>query len=156
VCVDCEIASDSCIHFSRGLTTALLSVRVGDSSYHRSDLEGALKARLKLSSSSSGAASSPEDSKIISSLYESMKSVETISSQLPHIVERLHQLSSLHTQAADFATRLTAVEKSSEDLERMLSNLEETLRNVERGCIENLQVMEKNVLFLDERIQKLL
>jgi len=122
----------------------------------RSDLEGALKARLKLSSSSSGAASSPEDSKIISSLYESLKSVETISSQLPHIVERLHQLAFLHTQAADFATRLTAVEKSSEDLERLLSNLEETLQNVERGCIENLHVMEKNVLFLDERIQKLL
>lgn len=84
-----------------------------------------------------------------------MKSVEGVSSQLPFIVDRLHQLAFLHTQAADFATRLTATEKSSKDLERLLCNLEETLQNVEQGCVENLHVMEKNVLFLDERLQNL-
>ncbi len=122
----------------------------------RSDLEAALKVRSKLSASLSGTqAASQEDIQLISSLYDSMKSVEGVSSQLPLIVNRLHQLAFLHTQAADFANRLVATEKSSTELERLLCNLEDTLQKVEKGCIENLHIMEKNVLVLDERLQNL-
>jgi len=124
----------------------------------RSDLEAALKARSKLSSSASllsSTTTATEDAKTISSLYESMKSVEVVSSQLPAIIERVHQLATLHGQAADFSTRLVAIESGVRDVERLLRSLEETLDNAEKGCIANLDIMEKNVTQLDERMKTL-
>jgi len=113
----------------------------------RSDLEAAMKARSKLTSISGS-----EDSKTITFLHDQMTKLDSLSSELPVIAERLKNLSSLHTQTASFATRLSTLERSSIDVERSFRSLEDALKSVEDGTIKNLHVIESNMKLLDERL----
>mmetsp|Transcript_20070 Transcript_20070/g.30766 ORF Transcript_20070/g.30766 Transcript_20070/m.30766 type:complete len:361 (+) Transcript_20070:70-1152(+) len=116
----------------------------------KSDLEAASKAKAKISASSSS-----EDTKTIAKLYEQMIRLDDLSAQLPVLVQRMKQLSTLHQQAATFANRLTAVEDAVADAERMLGSVEASLEKVEAGSVKNLQVIESNISILDERLNKL-
>ena len=116
----------------------------------KSDLEAASKAKTKLSASSSS-----EDTKTIAKLYDQMTRLDDLSTQLPIVVQRMKQLSTLHQQAATFANRLTAVENATADAERMLGIVEASLEKVETGSVQNLQVIESNISILDERLNKL-
>jgi len=117
----------------------------------RSDLEAAAKARSKLSYN----ISSSEDSKIISSLYDQLLSLEEVSGQLPSIVQRLEQLSVLHNQATGFSSRLLGVERDVLQLERTVCHAEQAFSKVENGCKDNLVRLEKFMEQMDIRLNKL-
>lgn len=135
--------------------TEILEAAAAKAKVIRADLEAANKARSKLTSSMLLAGhSAGEDAKVISSLHEQMTDIEGVSSQLPAIVQRLQQLSQLHGQAADFSTRLAAVESMARDSERLVASLEETLDHVEKGSVSNLKIIEKNMKTLDEKMKK--
>ena len=93
-----------------------------------------------------------ETSKTITFLHDQMTKLDSLSSELPVIAERLKNLSSLHTQTASFATRLSTLERSSIDVERSFRSLEDALKSVEDGTIKNLHVIESNMKLLDERL----
>mmetsp|Transcript_59652 Transcript_59652/g.69714 ORF Transcript_59652/g.69714 Transcript_59652/m.69714 type:complete len:399 (-) Transcript_59652:241-1437(-) len=136
--------------------TEILEAAAAKAKVIRADLEAANKARSKLTSSMLLAGhSAGEDAKVISSLHEQMTDIEGVSSQLPAIVQRLQQLSQLHGQAADFSTRLAAVESMARDSERLVASLEETLDHVEKGSLSNLKIIEKNMKTLDEKMKKI-
>lgn len=116
----------------------------------RADLEAAAKARSKLSSSLSSLPA--EDAAAISALHEQLLDLEGVSAHLPAIVSRLGELSELHTQAADFSTRLSAVEGATDETERLLRGVEEAIERVESGWKSNLEAVERSVAKIDERV----
>lgn len=118
----------------------------------RSDLEAASKARNKLASA---ATFRKEDAKTIAALYDQMTQLEGLSGHLPALVARLQQLATLHAQSSTFSVRLTQSEKEVVQLQALVKQLEETVTKVETGMVENVEVIEKNMQQLDERIKKL-
>mmetsp|Transcript_25055 Transcript_25055/g.54624 ORF Transcript_25055/g.54624 Transcript_25055/m.54624 type:complete len:425 (-) Transcript_25055:2079-3353(-) len=119
----------------------------------RADLEAAAKAKTKLSAALSTL--SANDAKTISSLHTQLQDLEGISAHLPTIVSRLQDLSSLHTQASSFATRLTAVENAANEAARLIKGVEDAVDKVETGWQANSSAIESNVKALDERIKSL-
>lgn len=120
----------------------------------KADLEAAAKAKLKLSSSigSSSSAAATEDTKTIAYLHNQMTQLSEISLQLPVMAQRLGQLSALHIQSATFGNRLIAMERVSNDVEKLLGNIEEALGRVEDGCEKNLALIISNINSLDDRM----
>jgi len=117
----------------------------------RSDLEAALKARSKLSLSTT----SSEDATIISNLHDQLLSVTNVSTQLPFIIQRLEQLSCLHNQSSTFSTRLMSVEKDVMNLERVVGSMEESM-----GCLDvdwntNFERLQCFMNDLDQRMKEL-
>ena len=134
----------------------------------RADLEAAARAKTKLGSatatsskSSSSAATTATttaelDSQIISALHAQLIELDGISHSLPALTHRLLELSNLHTNAAEFASRLSDAEMAIGRSERMLSNVEEALTKMELGWKENRDVLERNVKRLDDMVLSLM
>jgi methyl-accepting chemotaxis protein len=83
-------------------------------------------------------------------LHNQLQQLEGISSHLPLLTARLSELSQLHTNAAEFGSRLDAAEETLGRTEALLSNLEEAVGRMEKGWKENMERMERNVNRLDE------
>jgi len=114
----------------------------------RTDLEAVAKHRSKIPLP-------PEDSKAITHLHEQMQSLSSLSKELPLVVTRLTDLASLHSQASDFASRLTGVEDNITNAERLLVNFETVMDRVEAGCVENVKIVDDNMKHLDQRMEEL-
>ena len=130
----------------------------------RADLEAAARAKTKLGgggtskppSSSSTTTTTVEDSQIISALHAQLIELDGISTHLPALTLRLHELSNLHVHAAEFHSRLSDAELAVCRSERMLLNVEEALTNMDRGWKENRNVLERNVKRLDEMMMMMM
>ena len=125
----------------------------------RADLEAAARARSKLASkSSSGDARAggqkQEDSRTIAALHDQMTELEGISAHLPALAVRLLELSNLHSNAAEFASRLEAAEGAVNRSEVVLTSVEGVLKKMEGGWKENMESVEKNVERLDKILSK--
>ena len=116
----------------------------------RADLEAASKARNKLT-----ATYKKEDSKTIQELYQQMTELEGVSQYLPALTARLQQLATLHVQSASFATRLRQTEEHASHASAQLTQLEQTMDALRQGMVDNVQLVEKNLKSLDERLNKL-
>ncbi len=125
----------------------------------RADLEAAARAKTKLGSSSCANPSTTallEDSQVISTLHAQLIELDGISTHLPALTLRLLELSNLHTQAAEFAYRLTDAELAVSRSERVLLSVEASLKKMEDGWKENTNVLERNVKRLDDMMLRLL
>ena len=119
----------------------------------RADLEAAARARAKLASSSkSSASTSKDDAQVISALHAQLVELEGMSSHLPALTTRLVELSTLHSNAADFASRLHAAEEAVARSEGVLRSVEGALSKMEGGWEANMEGVRKNV----DRLDKLL
>jgi ABC-type transporter Mla subunit MlaD len=78
--------------------------------------------------------------------------LEGISAFLPALASRLSELSNLHSNAAEFGSRLGAAEETLNRSEALLSNVEEALAKMEVGWKENMEAVERNVKQLDELV----
>ena len=119
----------------------------------RADLEAAARAKTKLASKSSSAAAGQhqkEDAAIIAALHSQLLELQGLSSHLPALTLRLAELSNLHSNAADFSSRLTAAEVAVGRSEGMLHNVNEALSSMETGWKDNMDRVEGNVKRLDE------
>ena len=119
----------------------------------RADLEAAARAKTKLASKSSSAAAGQhqkEDAAIIAALHTQLLELQGLSSHLPALTLRLAELSNLHSNAADFSSRLTAAEVAVGRSEGMLHNVNEALSSMETGWKDNMDRVEGNVKRLDE------
>mmetsp|Transcript_25366 Transcript_25366/g.50547 ORF Transcript_25366/g.50547 Transcript_25366/m.50547 type:complete len:382 (+) Transcript_25366:126-1271(+) len=117
----------------------------------RADLEAAARARSKMSPVGDIA-----DAKKVIALHAALVDVEDVLDQLPDISERLRQLSTLHTVAADFSSRLVAAEGAAADAARTIAEVEEAIEVVGKSCAENAMMVEKNVAGFEERMQALM
>ena len=123
----------------------------------RADLEAAARAKSKLATSSRSVGGGSkeqqqqqkEDFKTIAELHTKMHELDGISSHLPALTSRLLELSTLHANAADFASRLEAAESALGRSESTLSSVERALTTMEGKWDENMKVVEKNVVKLD-------
>jgi hypothetical protein len=115
----------------------------------RADLEAASKARNKLT-----ATYKKEDSKMIQQLYQQMVDLEGLSGYLPHLVERLQQLSALHRQSSTYGLRLEELERSSTQMEASVKQLEDGITKLQDAMVQNIATMESNLQKLDERMKK--
>ncbi|KAL7510844.1 hypothetical protein ACHAXN_007745 [Cyclotella atomus] len=115
----------------------------------RSDLEAAARAKTK---QSNNASLTKEDSQTIASLHNQLVELEGISAFLPALASRLSELSNLHSNAAEFGSRLGAAEETLNRSEALLSNVEEALAKMEVGWKENMEAVERNVKQLDELV----
>jgi chromosome segregation ATPase len=121
-------------------------------SHVSSDLEAAARAKTKLSSNN--ASQAKEDSQTITSLHNQLVELEGISAYLPALTSRLSDLSNLHSNAAEFGSRLDAAEETLTRSEALLANVEEALTKLERGWKENMEAVERNVKKLDELVAR--
>ncbi|KAL7548537.1 hypothetical protein ACHAWF_011823 [Thalassiosira exigua] len=122
----------------------------------RADLEAAARARSKLASKSSGAGGpgAKEDAAKIAALHAQLLELEGVSSHLPALTVRLLELSGLHSNAADFASRLDAAEESVSRSEGALAGVEDALKRMEDGWKANAEGVEESARRLDELLAK--
>ncbi len=69
---------------------------------------------------------------------------------LSTIVNRLSSCASLHTQSLEFGTNLKALEEMVNDVEVTLENVEESVKVVENGLVENMKIIQKNMERFDQ------
>ena len=119
----------------------------------RADLEAAARAKAKLAAKPHGA-TSKEDARAIAALHSQLIDLEGVSAHLPALTSRLVELSALHENAADFASRLTAAESALDRNEGALASVEQSLSSMERGWQQNMAQVGKNVQKLDELLAK--
>ena len=98
----------------------------------RSDLEAAARARQKLASSSSSRVND-EDARTLTALHNHLVELEGISTYLPALTVRLTELSSLHSNAAEFGERLNVCEEAADRSEKMLDSVEVSLKKMKEG-----------------------
>ena len=130
----------------------------------RADFEAAARAKTKLGSATATFSKSSSvtnttaelDSQVISALHAQLIELDGISTSLPALTHRLLELSNLHTNAAEFSSRLSNAEMAIGRSERMLSSVEEALTKMELGWKENRDVLERNVKRLDDMMLSLL
>ncbi|KAL7525721.1 hypothetical protein ACHAXR_001129, partial [Thalassiosira sp. AJA248-18] len=87
---------------------------------------------------------------MIAALHTQLIELEGLSTHLPLLTVRLLELANLHTNAAEFSTRLEAAEIAVARSEGVLYSVEEALNNVEGGWKVNMEGVERNVKRLDE------
>ena len=119
----------------------------------RSDLEAAARAKSKLSSNNN-ASLAKEDAQTITSLHNQLLELEGISAYLPALTSRLTELSDLHSNAAEFGSRMDAAEETLTRSEGLLASVEEALGKMEGGWKENMEAVERSVNKLDELVAK--
>lgn len=119
----------------------------------RSDLEAAARAKSKLSSNNN-ASLAKEDAQTITSLHNQLLELEGISAYLPALTSRLTELSDLHSNAAEFGSRMDAAEETLTRSEGLLANVEEALGKMEGGWKENMETVERSVNKLDELVAR--
>ena len=129
-------------YFMRFLTITLIS---------RLDLEAAARAKSKLSSNNN-ASLAKEDAQTITSLHNQLVELEGISAYLPALTSRLTELSNLHSNAAEFGSRMDAAEETLTRSEALLASVEEALGKMEGGWKENMEAVERSVKKLDELV----
>ena len=119
----------------------------------RSDLEAAARAKSKLSSNNN-ASLAKEDAQTITSLHNQLLELEGISAYLPALTSRLTELSDLHSNAAEFGSRMDAAEETLTRSEGLLASVEEALGKMEGGWKENMEAVERSVNKLDELVAR--
>ena len=117
----------------------------------RLDLEAAARAKSKLSSNNN-ASLAKEDAQTITSLHNQLVELEGISAYLPALTSRLTELSNLHSNAAEFGSRMDAAEETLTRSEALLASVEEALGKMEGGWKENMEAVERSVKKLDELV----
>lgn len=117
----------------------------------RLDLEAAARAKSKLSSNNN-ASLAKEDAQTITSLHNQLVELEGISAYLPALTSRLTELSNLHSNAAEFGSRMDAAEETLTRSEALLASVEEALGKMEGGWKENMEAVERSVKRLDELV----
>lgn len=71
---------------------------------------------------------------------------------LSTIVNRLSTCASLHSQSMEFGKDLKSLEDMVKDLEVTLGSVEESIKSVESGMVENMKVIQKNMDKLDQNL----
>ena len=120
----------------------------------RSDLEAAARAKSKLSSNNNNASLAKEDAQTITSLHNQLLELEGISAYLPALTSRLTELSDLHSNAAEFGSRMDAAEETLTRSEGLLASVEEAFGKMEGGWKENMEAVERSVNKLDELVAR--
>ena len=119
----------------------------------RADLEAAARAKTKLASKSN-TTGTKEDAFAITALHSQLVELEGLSGHLPAFTVRLVESSNLHTNAAEFASRLDAAEAAVGRSEGVLTSVERALKDMEGGWKVNMEGVEMNVRRLDEFLVK--
>ena len=71
---------------------------------------------------------------------------------LSTIVNRLSTCASLHSQSMEFGKDLKSLEDMVKDVEVTLGSVEESVKSVESGLVENMKVIQKNMDKLDQNL----
>ena len=85
----------------------------------------------------------------VSKLHARMLKLNGVSAHLPALASRLLELSTLHSNAAEFEMRLGAAETTLSRSESTVASVERALARMNEGWKENVKVVERNVDRLD-------
>lgn len=88
----------------------------------------------------------------IAELYELAKKVETMSTSLPQVVERLIALKDLHEQALQFSKALTQLDTYQQQISSGLQNNERLLKQLEGNFEKNFSTVLNNIGSLESRM----
>jgi hypothetical protein len=83
----------------------------------------------------------------------SSTSLSPTSQVLDTVVERLQTCAQLHTSAMDFEGQLNGLEISVEQVQKMVSSVESSLERVEKGLVQNMEILQGNMVELETRKQ---
>lgn len=117
----------------------------------RQDLEAAVKARHKLSSSNSMV--SADDSKIIAALYDDFQRLQGLSQHLPALTQRLQALAHQHADSATRTARFKAMEQMTLDLSAQVQSIEVALTSLDSSIKQNATLIHENIQALEERLK---
>lgn len=114
----------------------------------RADLEAAAKARSKLNNTN------VDDEAKVTKLHNQLVDMDGFLSSniLSTIVNRLSTCASLHSQSMEFGKDLKSLEDMVKDVEVTLGSVEESVKSVESGLVENMKVIQKNMDKLDQNL----
>lgn len=111
------------------------------------DLEAAAKARSKITNTNI------EDGNKITKLHNQLVDLDGFLSSniLSTIVNRLSTCAALHSQSMEFGQDLKALEDMVKDLELTLGSVEESVKGVESGLVENMKIIQQNLEQIDRK-----
>lgn len=64
-------------------------------------------------------------------------------------------LEDIHVSASQFANRLNDIESSVEAISSDIKGNNEVLASLQKGLLENLTLMEKNISIVDKRVESI-
>ncbi|EGF77542.1 hypothetical protein BATDEDRAFT_35899 [Batrachochytrium dendrobatidis JAM81] len=88
-------------------------------------------------------------------LYTTLSRLEPVSHLLPHLISRMRALQNLHAEAAVFSQSISSVAAEQKHINGISKGLEDALKQTLINVRENQTVVERNVVALDQRIQRL-
>ena len=110
------------------------------------NLEAARDAKSKLSK---------DQSEQIATVAEAVKKWMPMSEELPMIVERLYQLKSVHSQAAEYVNAVKDITAEQKAIGGGLKEQEKVLKQLQSSLQENVKTMAANMKALEARCEKL-
>ncbi|XP_015110204.1 dynactin subunit 2 [Diachasma alloeum] len=91
----------------------------------------------------------------ISEMYEIVKKTEAISQIIPQTVDRMIALNAVHRRAGEFSQSLAQLEELQTQISNSLESNKSVLKGVQESFATNLQVIQKNIVALEERVSNL-
>ncbi|VDL94904.1 unnamed protein product [Schistocephalus solidus] len=90
----------------------------------------------------------------IAELYELVKKWDSLTTDLPQIVQRLQDLQTLHEQASEFSSSLASMELEQKRIDQNLDNYGKLLNQVQESVTETMKTFKDNIVVLDEKMKK--
>ncbi|KAJ0408207.1 hypothetical protein ATCC90586_003315 [Pythium insidiosum] len=115
-----------------------------------------LLQKLKDSPGVHGALNAQADREKLQQIYEKMLRVDDVAGSIPALIDRLTTLKSLHEDSMDLTERTRRMEQSQTRLQELLESDAALVANMEKSLEENVQVFQRNIQALDERMARLL
>lgn len=116
------------------------------------DIEKMMAKKAELESSTS----SPDTDRKVEELYEFCQRWTSTADSLPAVVTRLRSLESLHQQSGSFASRLVALERQQDELQKLLETTNAAVGELTVGLKQNMKTVQENMRSLDDKISKAL
>ncbi|ALC40648.1 Dmn [Drosophila busckii] len=101
---------------------------------------------------SSGSTQDAKRDQKISELYDIAKRTEPVVEILPHVIERMQALESLHKYANNFAKIIAEIEQKQGTITTSLVNNKELLHSVQETFAQNLETINSKVAKVEKRV----
>uniref|UniRef100_A0A6P4FM28 Dynactin subunit 2 n=1 Tax=Drosophila rhopaloa TaxID=1041015 RepID=A0A6P4FM28_DRORH len=101
---------------------------------------------------SSGSAQDAKRDQKITELYDIAKRTEPVVEILPHVIERMQALESLHKYANNFAKIIAEIEQKQGTITTSLVNNKELLHSVQETFAQNLETINIKVAKVEQRV----
>lgn len=113
------------------------------------------EASESASSGASSGASAPAHAAQVSTLYSLTARWDSLALALPSLINRLTSLHTLHASSATLASRVVALERSSDEIDAAIRSQKDGIKEVQAAATENMKQIQDNFKAMEKRIEQI-